>query len=89
MRAELIASEHFVSAGYYVFSTFGGKGPVDLIALRVKPFEILLLDIKMRRRSRASRETWVSRSLTTTQKLIGVQLCVVDIASKKVRLIAR
>ncbi len=86
VRAELIAAEHLVQKGYYVFPVFGARGPIDLIALRVRPFRLYFLDVKAKRQRAAG---WVHRSLTSVQKKLGVQLCVVDMDSRKVKIIAR
>ena len=87
VRAELIAAKHLVEKGYYVFPVFGARGPIDLIALKVRPFKMYFLDVKMKRQDK--RHGWVQRSLSPAQKKLGVQLCVVDMVTRRVRIIER
>jgi len=86
VRAELVAAEHLVDKGFYVFPVFGSRGPIDLIAVRVRPFKMYFLDVKTKRQGDSG---WVPRSLTSAQKKLGVQMCVVDLDKKRVKILPR
>jgi hypothetical protein len=75
-HAESVALAWLLSEGYFVFTNFAGRGPVDLVAIDSGTPNVILIDVKAavyyaltRRRPR----------LSELQKRLGVRLLVVDL----------
>tara|TARA_R100000315_G_scaffold62138_3_gene42439 strand:- start:973 stop:1344 length:372 start_codon:yes stop_codon:yes gene_type:complete len=89
-RCEAIATEYFISRGYFVFHPWFGVGPIDLICVKATPPEILLLDIKAdnaRVQKGRNYATRISRVLTAHQRRLGVRLCYVNPKTREVHLV--
>ena len=81
-QAELIAQEHFIKQGCYVFKNISQHGPAD-IAIMDKDGNMFLIDVKAV--SLRSKNGWkVTRSESVEQQRLGIQLIYVDLATRKV-----
>ena len=83
--AEAIAALEFIEQGAWVF-TSSQNGPADMVVVRPGG-EVELLDIKKlgrRRNKHARNKTKIHRVLTPQQKICGVRICYVDLATRQV-----
>ena len=75
-HAESVALAWLLSQGYFVFTNFAGRGPVDLVAIDSGTPNVILIDVKA--------VVYVGRSrqrprLSEIQKRLGVRLLMVDL----------
>jgi hypothetical protein len=74
--AESVALGWLLSQGYFVFTNFAGRGPVDLVAVDSGTPNVILIDVK------AAVYTGLTRrrpKLSEIQKRLGVRLLTVDL----------
>lgn len=83
-RGELLAADWLMSHGCYVFQPVTEQSPIDLIALAPNG-EFFYFDVKKVAR-RKKDNTAISRTLTDTQRKLGVRLLYVCLDSKEVHL---
>ena len=75
-HAESVALAWLLSEGYFVFTNFAGRGPVDLVAIDSGTPNVTLIDVK------AAIYTGLTRRrprLSEIQKRLGVRLLTVDL----------
>ena len=75
-HAESVALAWLLSQGYFVFTNFAGRGPVDLVAIDSATPNVILIDCKA--------VVYVGRTrqrpkLSDIQKRLGVRLLMVDL----------
>ncbi len=75
-HAESVALGWLLSQGYFVFTNFAGRGPVDLVAIDSGTPNVILIDVKA--------VVYVGRTrqrpkLSEIQKRLRVQLLMVDL----------
>ena len=75
-HAESVALGWLLSQGYFVFTNFAGRGPVDLVAIDSGTPNVILIDCKA--------VVYVGRTrqcprLSEIQKRLGVRLLMVDL----------
>ena len=75
-HAESVALSWLLSQGYFVFTNFAGRGPVDLVALDPAKREVLLIDVKAVVRTGP---TIHRPRLTEIQRRLGVRFLMVDL----------
>ena len=81
-QAELIAQEHFIKQGCYVFKNISQHGPVDMVVLD-KDGYTLLVDVKAI--SLRSKNGWkVNRVPSEEQEKLGVHLVYVNLDTREV-----
>lgn len=74
-RCELIAVDWLLSQGCYTYTPTMEQGPIDIVALSPKG-DWFYFDVK--KASRRTEGTIISRLLTSKQKKLGVRLLYVD-----------
>ena len=81
-QAELIAQEHFIKQGCYVFKNISQHGPAD-IAIMDKDGNMFLIDVKAV--SLRSKNGWkVNRVPSEEQEKLGVHLVYVNLDTREV-----
>lgn len=75
-EAEATALAWLLRKGYFVFTNFAGRGPVDLVALDPAKREVLLIDVKAVVRTGP---TIHRPRLTEIQRRLGVRFLMVDL----------
>ena len=72
-ESELLAQVWLAKNNYYVFKNIDNTCPIDIVAIKDK--EILLIDVKTTKKYKDGKK-WEtkSKSLTPTQKELGVKL---------------
>ena len=80
--AELIAAEHFIGLGYYVFKNISQQGPADMAVMddegRVKLYDVKSFSIR-------DKNGWkVNRALSDAQKKCNVTFLYVDLVNRRV-----
>ena len=75
-HAESVALAWLLSEGYFVFTNFAGRGPVDLVAIDSGTPNVILIDVKAAVYSGPTRRR---PRLSELQKCLGVRLLVVDL----------
>jgi hypothetical protein len=77
LQSKLLAMEHFVSSGFFIYNEMNNTGPIDFVAVNPILSETYLIEVKtLSRRSDNSR---INRPLTSTQKNLGVKMVYVDL----------
>ena len=75
-HAESVALAWLLSEGYFVFTNFAGRGPVDLVAVDSGTPNVILIDVKAAVYSGRTRQR---PRLSEIQKRLGVRLLTVDL----------
>ena len=75
-HAESVALSWLLSEGYFVFTNFAGRGPVDLVAVDSGTPNVILIDVKAAVYSGRTRQR---PRLSEIQKRLGVRLLMVDL----------
>ena len=75
-HAESVALAWLLSEGYFVFTNFAGRGPVDLVAVDSGTPNVILIDVKAAVYSGRTRQR---PRLSEIQKRLGVRLLMVDL----------
>lgn len=80
--AELIAAEHFISLGYYVFKNISQQGPADMAVMdhfgKVKLYDVKAFSIR-------DKNGWkVNRVLSDAQRKWNVEFLYVDLINRRV-----
>ena len=75
-HAESVALSWLLSEGYFVFTNFAGRGPVDLVAVDSGTPNVILIDVKAAVYSGRTRQR---PRLSEIQKRLGVRLLTVDL----------
>ena len=75
-HAESVALAWLLNEGYFVFTNFAGRGPVDLVAVDSGTPNVILIDVKAVVYSGSTRQR---PRLSEIQKRLGVRLLTVDL----------
>ena len=75
-HAESVALAWLLCEGYFVFTNFAGRGPVDLVAVDSGTPNVILIDVKAAVYSGRTRQR---PRLSEIQKRLGVRLLTVDL----------
>jgi hypothetical protein len=75
-HAEAVALSWLLNEGYFVFTNFAGRGPVDLVAVDSGTPNVILIDVKAVVHVRRSRQR---PRRSEIQKRLGVRLLMVDL----------
>ena len=75
-HAESVALAWLLNEGYFVFTNFAGRGPVDLVAVDSGTPNVILIDVKAAVYSGRTRQR---PRLSEIQKRLGVRLLMVDL----------
>ena len=75
-HAESVALAWLLSEGYFVFTNFAGRGPVDLVAVDSGTPNVILIDVKAVVYVGSTRQR---PKLSDIQKRLGVRLLMVDL----------
>ena len=75
-HAESVALSWLLNEGYFVFTNFAGRGPVDLVAIDSGTPNVILIDVKAAVYSGRTRQR---PRLSEIQKRLGVRLLTVDL----------
>ena len=75
-EAEAAALAWLLRQGYFVFTNFAGRGPVDLVAVEPEDRDVILIDVKA---AVFTGRTLQRPRLSETQRRLGVRFLMVDL----------
>ena len=84
IKAHLLAAQHLIDDDHFVFTTFCGIGPIDLVRLNIKTKQFDLFDVKT-----DADEHHRKRERSELQIKLGVKLIYVNLHKRTIRVEGR